>query len=120
MARFASDGYIDGGLDAIAGATKLTVCSGQPADIADITARKLAESAITGVDFVKADGTPNGRQTTIAQQVDLPITASGNADHVVVDDGTDFYVTTATFQALTSGGTVTVNSWTITIADPTA
>ena len=120
MARFASDGFIDGGLNAIAGSTTLTVCAGQPTSIGDIATRALASGSVTGADFTIGDGSPNGRAVTVAQQANLNITASGTADHVVIDDGTDYYVTTASAQALTAGGTVTVNSWTITIGDPTA
>lgn len=122
MARFASDGFIDGGLDAIATSTTLTVCAGQPTSIADIAARALASVAIDATDFAKSDGAPDGRQLTVAEQADLTVTGTGTqtADHVVVDNGTDYYVTTATPQALNNGGTVTVNSWIITVGDPTA
>lgn len=118
MAKKATDGMLDGGLDKIATATTLTVCAGEPISIADITTKKLASVAITGVDFTKANGDTSGRKVTVAQQADISITASGNADHVVIDDGTDYYVTTCTTQALTSGGTVTVPAWDIEFADP--
>jgi len=120
MGRAVSSGFIDGGLTAIAGSTTITVCAGQPTSISNIAARALATATITGGSLVIGAGTPNGRDLTVGQQNDLPITVSGTADHIAIDDGTDFYVTTATTQVLTSGGTVTVNNWVINIADPTA
>lgn len=119
MAKLATDNLIDGGLDAIATCVKLTVCAGQPTSFADIAVKELASVVIDGADFTKANGDTSGRKTTIAQQASLSITASGTADHVVIDDGVDdYYVTTATSQALTSGGTVTVGAWDIEFADP--
>lgn len=118
MAKVASDGMIDGGLDKLAGCTTLTVCAGQPTSQADIAVRALASGAVTGVDFTKANGDTSGRKITTAQQSSLSIASSGTADHVAVDDGTDYFVTTCTAQALTAGGTVTVGAWDREIADP--
>ena len=39
MGKIATDGFIDGGLDAIATSVNLTVCAGQPTNFADIAAR---------------------------------------------------------------------------------
>lgn len=118
MAKAASDGFIDGGLNAIDGSTALTVTSAQPANQAGIAAVALASVVIDGSDFTKANGDTSGRKVTVAQQTDISISSSGTATHVVIDDGTDIYVTTCTSQALTSGGTVTVPAWDIEIADP--
>ncbi len=53
----------------------------------------------------------SGRKNKLAQQADVPIDASGTADHFATTDDTDLLlVTTCTAQALTSGGTVTVNA----------
>ena len=120
MSKLATNAMIDGGLDEMSTCTLLTVCAGQPTNYADIAARKLASVVIDGSDFTKADGDSSGRKVTISQQASISITASGNADHVVIDDGSaDYVVTTATSQALTSGGTVTVPAWDIEISDPT-
>jgi len=119
MAKLATDGILDGGLDKIGGCTKLTVCAGQPTNYADIAVRALATATLTGGSFTKANGDTSGRKTTIASQSSMSITGTGTADHVVVDDGTSEYeVTTSTSQALTSGGTVTSPAFDIEIADP--
>jgi len=122
VAKAANDVFIDGGLDRIDDCVTLTVCSSQPANFAAIAAAKLAAVTLTagagGGDYTKANGDTNGRKLTIAQQASITIDASGTATHIVLDDGTDIFVTTCTSQALTSGGTVTVPAWDIEIADP--
>lgn len=119
MAKKMTDAMIDGGLDKMITCNRLTVLSGEPNSITDITTTyKLATSALVGGDFSKANGDVNGRKATVAQKTGLPITATGTATHVSIDDGTDFIVTTCTSQALTSGGTVTVPAWANEISDP--
>jgi hypothetical protein len=122
MAKACSDNYMDAMLDLIATADTLTVCSGEPANVAGIAAVTLAAVAVTpgdgNGDFVIANGDTNGRKLTTAQQSAISITSSGTATHVVLDDGTNLYVTTCTSQVLTSGGTVTVPAWDIEVADP--
>jgi len=119
MGKVVTDGFLDGGLDAIDGATALNVCSAEPSSIAECDSLSLIPAHTLADDFTKANGDTNGRKVTVAQQDDLSIDASGTATHVAINDGTDFYVTTCTSQALTSGGTVTVPAWDIEFADPT-
>ncbi len=119
MSKVASDGMNDGGLDKQAGCVTLTVCAGQPVSQADIAAKALASVTVDGADFTKANGDTSGRKITTAAQSNISITSSGTGDHVAVDDGTDYFVTTCTSQALTSGGTVTAPVWDREIADPT-
>ena len=120
MAKFASDGFIDGGLDAIATATAMNICTAQPTSIAECDSLSLIPAqTLTGGSFTIANGDTNGRKVTVAQQATLSIDTNGTATHVAINDGTDYYVTTCTSQALTSGGTVTVPAWDIEIADPT-
>ena len=122
MAKACSDNYMDAMLALIDDADTLTVCSAQPANVAGIAAVTLAAVALTpgagNGDFTLANGDTNGRKLTIAQQASISITASGDATHVVLDDGTNLYVTTCTTQTLTSGGTVTVPAFDIEVADP--
>lgn len=123
MAKAVPDVVLDAALDEIATATRLVVCSAEPANYAGIAAVLLASVALTAGDgngdYVVANGDTSGRKLTVAQQADIAITASGTATHVALDDGVSLqYVTTCTSQALTSGGTVTVPAWDIEIADP--
>ena len=124
MAKAAPDATIDAMLAKIATATRLVVCSGQPANFAGIAAVALADVTMTAGngagDYTIADGDVSGRKVTVAQQTNVPIDASGTANHISLDDGVNLiYVTTCTAQALTSGGTVTVPAFDIEIADPT-
>lgn len=119
MAKFASDGSIDGGLDKIITFTAINICSAQPTSVAECDSLSLIPAhTLTGGDFTKANGDTSGRKVTVASQASLSIDVSGTATHVAINDGTDFYVTTCTSQALTSGGTVTIPAWDIEIADP--
>jgi len=120
MGKIVTDGFLDGGLDAIDGSTALNICTAEPSSIAECDSLSLIPAHTTaGGDFTKANGDASGRKVTVAQQADLSIDASGTATHVAINDGTDYYVTTCTSQVLTSGGTVTVPAWDIEFADPT-
>lgn len=120
MGKKASDGYIDGGLDAIAGSTTITVCTAEPTSVAECDSLSLIPGhTLTAGDFTKANGDTSGRKVTVAAQNNLSIDASGTATHVAITDGVDYYVTTVSSQALTSGGTVSIGAWDIEFADPT-
>jgi len=121
--RWSADANMDAMLDKISTSTMLRVCSGasNPADRAAAIAATLASTAIDGTAFTKADGDVSGRKVTIAQQLNMAITTSGDATCVTLDDGTNLlYVTPATTQTLTSGGTVTSPAWRVEVADPVA
>ena len=119
MARYADAFFMDGLLERLEGTTTLTVTAGEPTDLADIATRALASTTIDAADWTLADD-GDGRRADIAQQADLEIDESGEADHVVVDDGTNYYVTVCDAQQLTSGGTVTVGTWGVSVGAPTA
>ena len=125
MSKAIPDDVLDPTLDEIALADTLYVCSDQPADFAGIAAVALADIAVTpghgNGDFTKANGDVSGRKLTTAQQADVDIDASGDADHIVLADAGNtrlLYVTTCTLQTLTMGGTVTVPAWDVELADP--
>lgn len=124
MAKSVSNDVLDAAWDKLATATRQTVCSAEPANFAGIAAVALADVALTpgdgNGDFAIADGDTSGRKVTVSAQADVPIDASGTANHIAYDDGaTLLYVTECTAQALTSGGTVTVPAHDFEIADPT-
>lgn len=124
MAKFASDTVMDAALGIVDNATRLVVCSGQPANFAGIAAVALADVTMTAGagngDYVLANGDVSGRKLTVQAQTAVPIDTTGTATHVTLDDGTTLlYVTTCTSQALTAAGTVDVPAWDIEIADPT-
>lgn len=124
MAKYANDIVMDAALDVIATATRMDVCSAQPANFAGIAAVSLADVTLDSGDFSKANGDVSGRKVTVAAQNGVLIDSSGTATHVAlsrVSDSTLLLVTTCTSQALTANGSNTVNvpAFDDEIADPT-
>jgi hypothetical protein len=119
MAGFASNSVLDASLDKIATANLMTVCSALPTTRTEaVTTYKLADVAVSSGDFTKADGT-TGRKLTVAQKTGVAVDASDDATHVaLVDDSELLYATEGTTQTLTSGNTMTINSWVINQPDP--
>jgi len=123
MAKFANDLVMDAALDKIATATTMHVNTSEPATRAAAISDSLADVTLTAGDgngdYTIANGDTNGRKITVAEQVDVPIDATGTATHVSLIDGSDLIlVTTCTSQGLTSGGTVTVGAFDDEISDP--
>ena len=104
MGKLMTDPMIEGGLTKYGTCTKLTVCAGQPISYADIAVKALAGVVLAGGDFTIANGDTSGRKSTVAAKTGILVDASGTADHVVVDDGVDYSVTTCTPQALVANG----------------
>lgn len=120
MGKKVADSVLNAALNKIATATQMIVCANEPADRAAAVAAALATAALTGGDFAIADGDVSGRKVTVGQKTGINITADGTAGHIVLIDGAEIlYVTTCANQALTSGNTMTVNSWKVELLDPT-
>jgi hypothetical protein len=121
MGKLVHDLVLDAALDFVAGANLMIACSNSVANRTDaVTTYALADVAMNGTDFTKADGNSSGRKTTIAQKTGVTVDANGTANHVALCNATLLlYATTATAQALTANNTMTFNSWAIEIADPT-
>lgn len=120
MAKAVDNTVLDAAFGIVDNATRMAVCSSEPATFAAIAGVTLAQATMTGGDFTIADGDTSGRKVTVAAKTGVSITASGSATHVVLHDNTAtrIYVTTVPSQTLTSGGTVDIGSWKIEIADP--
>lgn len=124
MAKAVPDATIDMLLDYIALSTLMVACSAEPTTYAEaITTYALADVAMAGGDFTKANDT-SGRKITTAAKTGVVIDVSGTATHValVATSGTTLRaVTTCTSQVLTAGGGATVDfpAWKWQVADPT-
>lgn len=122
MGKAIPDPVLDTFLDKVATGTRISVLTAEPTNFAAIAGLLLASGVVVagnGNGFVHANGDTSGRKTTVQQNLDLAITATGTATHVAIDDGTELLlVTTATSQALTSGGTVTIPAFDVEISDP--
>ena len=131
MAKFSHDDNLDAMLNNIkTKATRLCVCSAEPTTFAEATTTydggaskyNLAIKTIAGTDFTGPADDTSGRKVTVNEAAALSVTASASATHIALvdfDDEDVLYVTTCTSQALTSGNTVTVPAWEISVADPT-
>lgn len=121
MAKWQIDAMLDAALTYLSGAAiEFYVCNGQPANYAGIAAMALTGAVNCTGDFTGPGDYGSGRNLTVDEQLNIPITASDDATHIVLASAdTLLYITTCTLQALTSGGTVTVPSWDIEISDAT-
>jgi hypothetical protein len=121
MAKAVDNSVLDAALDKIGTSTRITACSGQPANFAGIAAVLIASSTIGGADFTNADGDASGRKVTVAQKTGGEVASTGTANHTALDDGTTLLaVTTAANQVVSStGNTFTFNAFDIEFADPT-
>lgn len=125
MGLAVANDVLDAALDKIATATRLTVCSGEPADLAGIAAVLLADVTLVpgdgNGDYVVGDGDASGRKVRVQAQSAIPVDASGTATHVCLDDGTTLLaVTTCDSAAITSGGNVSMPAFDVEVADPEA
>jgi len=127
-AKEVPDFIFDAALDTVALGDQIRVLSAYTLGDthATVVTNTLANQALTpgdgGGDFVIANGDTSGRKITILQQLDVPIGTTGTANHVAITKdaatATVNLVTTVAAQALTSGGTVTVNAYDFEINDP--
>jgi uncharacterized metal-binding protein len=126
MARWADLDVLDDGLDSLKAAVEaaggaMLVCSGAsaPADRAAALAAALATKTTPTVTITGAAG--SARTATVSAATGNAITASGDATHIALIDGSKlWFVTTCTTQTLTSGGTVDIPEWTIVVNQPVA
>lgn len=120
MGKAIPDTKLDAMLAEVEG-TNIHVCSAEPTTYTEaVTTFNLATD--TAGTYTKAAGSPDGRQNTQAGTTGTSITATGTANHVAITTTTGSVlelVTTATAQALTSGGTVDIGSFVHTLRDPT-
>ena len=117
MAKAITDGIMDGTLDKFGACTTYTVCAGAPSTYADIANNSLGSITISGSDFTKADAT-SGRKSTLAAKT-ITASAAGTADHVVVDDGTDWVVTQlASAKTVDTGTDMDIAAWDLNVQDP--
>ncbi len=124
MAKKVHDDVLDGALLLVKNnCDRLTVCAGEPASYAEASAgaKYLAGTAMTTGDFTIGDGAISGRRAQVAAKSGITVEQNGTVDHIALLDTANerlLYVTTCSPQVLTAGNSLTVNSWSIEIADP--
>lgn len=123
MGKLIADAVLDAALSYIsANTTQMSVCSDTPTTYSNATTagsfRLALKTGLTGADFT-GPSAGSQRQLSVNQQAAIAVSNSGSATHICLCSGSVLlYVTTCTAQALTSGNTVTVPAWTISIASP--
>ena len=124
MAKSVSNSVLDAALNYIKNnVDEMNACSAEPTTYTEaITTYSLADVAMSGTDMTVGDGDASGRKVAVAEKTGVTVDADGTATHVALtySGGTELvYVTTCTSQGLTSGNTMTFQTWDIEIADPT-
>ncbi len=104
--------------------TRHCVCSTEPTTYTQaITTYMLAIKTISSADYTgPAAGDVSGRKITINQAAAVPVTNSGDAQHVAIADSVNLVlllVTTCTLQALVAGNTVTTPAFKWEMTNPT-
>ncbi|OSZ69150.1 hypothetical protein CAP39_10180 [Sphingomonas sp. IBVSS1] len=121
MAKFADASVLDAALAVVAGATRLVVTNGQPADVATADAARLAEATLGPGDFTLGTSAGGGRRLAVAGKAGLVALANGTADHVaLIDDGAGrvLQVTTCPPAAVLAGVALNVAGWDFVIGAP--
>lgn len=131
MSKVTNNLVLDAALDFVANnGVYITVCSTPQPDTwtkaKKTSETMLVEHALTSGDYAIANSTSTGggRTVTIAAQSSLSVSAAGDAKYVCIlsssgDD--DLLIVTecsTPIQSLTTGNTVNIPNWKITIEDP--
>ena len=112
------------------GVSRIMICPScsKPANSTDATASALAWSTtVTSTDLVSVSAT-SGITLTVSSNAALisasTLESTGVAKYIVLCSSVAgdvlYYITSCTTKKLSSGDTVTMPSWTITIAEPTS
>lgn len=119
---FLNDRIYDQGLTILdTEADRIYLCSQQPATYAEATST-YALGNVTGIAIsAPGDGTPDGRSVTVSAASGGNITASGTATHyAIVDSANSRLLASSTLtasQAVTSGNTFALGSFTVRFPD---
>lgn len=116
---FITDSSLDAGLTYIrSNATVLHICSSEPANYAGVAGVSLGTKSAPTI-ATPADRTGGGRQITVSAITDGAVSANGTASHYAIVSGSELLVSGAltASQAVTSGNTFTLTSFTIGIPD---
>lgn len=122
MARAIPDATMDKTADDIAGANLQILCSAEPTTYTEaFTTYKLASIAMSGGDFSKADGSPNGRTLTVAAKTGATVHTNGDGTHVALVNTTASSLRNVTVCAsvtVNTAGTANFGSYSVRFADP--
>lgn len=118
---FVLDSAYDALLAIVDNATRLDICSTEPATygaVAGVSLGNKTSIAYTG----PADATPNGRKITVNAITGGSVTGTGTAAYYALTDGASTLYATgalASSQSVTSGNTFSLGAFDIRVADAT-
>ncbi len=120
---FLHNDVFDSGLSVLdTAADKLVICSAEPTTYTEANATYALGNKTSPTVSAPADGTPNGREVTVSAITDGTVTGTGTATHwALLATGTSRLLAAAALsasQAVTSGNTFTLGSFTVRIPDP--
>lgn len=121
MGKWVASDVLDGALRVISAATRMVALNEQPTDFASALAGRLAEVAMSPADFTLGVGDSSGRKVIVGPKAGVAVTVGGVVKHVaLIDVATSrlLYVTTCPDQALTAGGEVNFDGWSVEIGAP--
>ena len=116
MSKNLPTAVLDTPLDAVAAATEMYVCVGQPATRAAAIAASLCNAiARASGDFSKGAGTPSGRALTVAAKSGA-CTVAGTGDHVVLCTSSAIVLidTVVAAKTYSVGDTIQIDTFTLT------
>ena len=122
MPALFDNSVLDATLTKISTATALHITSGTPTTRAGVLSASLANVTVASGAFTIANGTPDGRQVTVAAQNDVPVTAAGTAAHYCLIDATTLLARTEVnpaSPALTTGSVTDIPAVVFSVAAPT-
>lgn len=127
MGKRVHDDVLDGLLEVIKNnCTQISICKNTPTTYGHATTpgtHMLAiKSDLDSDNFTITAGDISGRKLVIDTFVDVAILASGDATHICLMDVDDrlLYVTTCALKELVVSNLITIPTWKIEIAAPTA
>jgi hypothetical protein len=127
MAKYCNSTVLDAGLKVILdNASKISVCSAVPSNVADADSTanyQLAVTTLSTGSFTLQAGLVSGRRLTVAAQSSIAINKTGVASNIALYSTVTnqlYYVTNCTTQSLAStANKVTIPSWNIELRDAT-
>ena len=106
------DAVVDLLLAGIATGTRVSWCTGEPANFAGIAAVSKVDVVVTpgdgNGDFTIEAGDTSGRQILLEEQADMAPNADGTITYMAIDDGANLLAT----NPITSQAVTTLQTWT--------
>lgn len=124
MVAFLTDNVLDNGVQYLTdNGEALYICSAQPTTYAEATSTYALGSKSTPTISAPQNGATSGRRVVVSAITDGSVSATGTATHyaIVKTSATSELLATEALsasQAVTSGNTFTLTSFSVTIPDP--